>query len=47
LKVLQKKVLSAKPARLKQERLHKFIDELQLGLARLHMTVDKTYFLHS
>jgi len=47
LKVLQKKVLSAKPARLKQERLHKFIDDLQLGLAHVHLAVDKTYFLHS
>ncbi|MDX5151459.1 MAG: alpha-E domain-containing protein [Acidiferrobacterales bacterium] len=46
LKVLQKKVLAAKPARLKQERLHKFIDDLQKGLAHVHMAVDKTYFLH-
>jgi len=47
LAVLQKKVLAAKPARLKQERLHKFIDNLQLGLAHVHMAVDKTYFLHT
>lgn len=47
LKVLQKKVLAAKPARLKQERLHKFIDELQLGLAQVHSAIDKTYFLHT
>jgi len=47
LAVLQKKVLSAKLNRLKQERLHKFIDELQLGLANVHTVVDKTYFLHS
>jgi len=47
LGILQKKVLAAKPARLKQERLHKFIDDLQKGLAHVHMTVDKTYFLHN
>ncbi|MGW8247869.1 MAG: alpha-E domain-containing protein [Acidiferrobacterales bacterium] len=46
LSVLQKKVLAVKPARLKQERLHKFIDDLQKGLAHVHMAVDKTYFLH-
>lgn len=46
LAALQKKVLAAKPARLKQEKLHKFIDELQLGLGHLHNAIDKAYFLH-
>lgn len=46
IKVLQKKVLAAKPARLEQERLHKFMDELQLGLAQVHKAIGKTYFLH-
>lgn len=46
LKKIQNKVLAVKPARLKQERLHKFIDELQLGLAQVHLAVVKTYFLH-
>ncbi len=43
---LQKKVLAARPARLKQEKLHRFIDQLQLGLANVHSVIDKTYFLH-
>lgn len=46
LAVLQKKVLAAKPARLKQGHLHKFIDELQLGLGQVHFAIDKAYFLH-
>ncbi len=39
-----KKVLRADQAILKQEELHKFIDELQLGLADLHQMISKTYF---
>ncbi|HSJ48080.1 MAG TPA: alpha-E domain-containing protein [Gammaproteobacteria bacterium] len=41
---LQKKVLNAKPQKLHQEELHKFIDQLQLGLARLHNQIAATYF---
>lgn len=39
-----KKVLRADQAILKQDELHKFIDELQLGLADLHQMISKTYF---
>ena len=46
LKALQQTVLKADPAKLKQEQLHKFIDRLQIGLARAHNSIDKTYFLH-
>jgi uncharacterized alpha-E superfamily protein len=41
---LQKKVLNAKPQKLLQEELHKFIDQLQLGLARVHNQIAATYF---
>jgi len=31
--------------KLRREQLHAFIDELQLGIIRLHAAVEKTYFL--
>lgn len=46
LKSLQNKVLKANPDRLKQGQLHKFIDQLQLGLANVNNAIDSTYFLH-
>ncbi|WP_455216822.1 alpha-E domain-containing protein [Kaarinaea lacus] len=39
-----KKVLRADQAILKQDELHRFIDELQQGLAQIHLVVSKTYF---
>ena len=39
-----KKVLRADQAILKQDELHRFIDELQLGLAELHTVISHTYF---
>ena len=39
-----KKVLRVDQAILKQDELHKFIDELQLGLARLHSSISQNYF---
>lgn len=42
-----KKVLRADQAILKQEELHRFIDELQLGLADLHTVISNTYFKQS
>lgn len=42
-----KKVLRADQAILKQEELHSFIDELQLGLADLHTVISNTYFKQS
>lgn len=41
---LQKMVMSAKPEQLHQEELHQFVDDLQLGLARLHQQISETYF---
>jgi len=46
VKTLQDKVLKADPTKLKQEQLHRFIDRLQIGLAKVHNSIDKTYFLH-
>jgi uncharacterized alpha-E superfamily protein len=39
-----KKVLRADQAILKQDELHKFIDELQLGLAGLNSDITQNYF---
>lgn len=39
-----KKVLRADQAILKQNELHQFIDELQLGLGELHDAISNTYF---
>jgi uncharacterized alpha-E superfamily protein len=41
---LQKKVLAAKPEKLRQEELHKFIDSLQIGLGKLHQQISDSYF---
>lgn len=41
---LQKKVLAAKPEKLRQEELHVFVDDMQLGLAKLHEQITKSYF---
>ena len=41
-----KKVLRADQAILKQDELHRFIDELQQGLADLHQMISSTYFRH-
>lgn len=39
-----KKVLRADQAILQQDELHRFIDELQVGLAELHQSITQTYF---
>ncbi|MBD3670448.1 MAG: alpha-E domain-containing protein [Gammaproteobacteria bacterium] len=44
LKSLQKKLLKAKPEELRQEQLHEFIDELQLGLASVNGEITANYF---
>jgi uncharacterized alpha-E superfamily protein len=44
LKQLQKKIIKAKPEVLRQEQLHVFIDELQLGLAGVHNEISENYF---
>lgn len=41
---VQRKVLRAKPEKLKQEQLHEFIDQLQRGLAGVHGEIAATYF---
>lgn len=44
LHVLQKIVLDADPALLKQTELHEFIDVLQLNLMQIHTAITETYF---
>ncbi len=41
---LQRKLMRAKPEELKQEKLHDFIDELQLGLTKINESIAKAYF---
>ena len=41
-----KKVLRADQAILKQDELHRFIDELQQGLAEIHLVISQTYYRH-
>ena len=41
---LRKKLMRAKPQELKQEKLHAFIDGLQLGLIKVNDSINKTYF---
>jgi uncharacterized alpha-E superfamily protein len=41
---LQRVLLRAKPQELKQEKLHEFIDQLQLGLITVNDSISKTYF---
>lgn len=41
---LQKKLLLAKLEELSQEKLHDFIDDLQLGVIRINDSISKTYF---
>ena len=41
---LQTTLGSAQPDKLKQERLHEFLDQLQLGLMGVHTAVSGTYF---
>ena len=41
---LQRKLKSAKPDELKQEKLHAFIDEMQLGLISISDCIKETYF---
>jgi uncharacterized alpha-E superfamily protein len=44
LKKLQRVLKLAKPQELKQQKLHEFIDELQLGLITINDSISKTYF---
>ena len=41
---LKGKLLRARPQQLKQEKLHDFIDELQLGLIGINDTINEAYF---
>ncbi|MDH5736293.1 MAG: alpha-E domain-containing protein, partial [Gammaproteobacteria bacterium] len=41
---LKTELLSAKPQELKQDKLHQFIDELQLGLININNSISNTYF---
>jgi len=44
VKKLQRVLQRAKPQELKQEKLHEFIDQLQLGLITINDSINKTYF---
>jgi len=44
VKKLQRTLQRAKPQELKQEKLHEFIDQLQLGLITINDSISKTYF---
>jgi len=44
LRRVQRKVVRVKPEVLEQQDLHLFVDELQLGLAKLHDEIRSTYF---
>ena len=41
---LQRKLQRTKPENLDQDKLHLFIDELQLGLIKINDSIFKTYF---
>jgi len=44
LNALKEELLASKPETLSQSKLHKFIDDLQLGLARVHVEISENYF---
>lgn len=44
IKVVEKNLLEANPQLLIQDRLHDFIDEMQLGLINVYNKIEKTYF---
>jgi uncharacterized alpha-E superfamily protein len=44
VKKLQQRLLRAKPEKLKQEKLHDFIDDMQLGLIKINASISTTYF---
>jgi uncharacterized alpha-E superfamily protein len=41
---LESQLLKAKPQALKQDKLHEFIDDMQLGLSKIHERISETYF---
>jgi len=41
---LQKQLRDSQPETLQQEKLHEFIDELQLGLSTINDNINNTYF---
>ena len=45
IRTLARKVLGARLEKLDQQQLHRFIDELQLGIIGLHELIAQTYFL--
>lgn len=42
--VVKKQLLQAKPESLKQDKLHEFIDEIQIGLSDIHNELSRVYF---
>lgn len=45
IRALQEKVADAKVERLKQDKLHQYVDRIQLGLSKVHETLAAGYFL--
>jgi hypothetical protein len=41
---VENKLIRAKPQELTQEKLHDFMDDLQLGLIRISDSINKAYF---
>jgi uncharacterized alpha-E superfamily protein len=41
---LESELLKTKPEALKQDKLHEFIDDMQLGLIKIHDRISETYF---
>ena len=46
IRVVENQLLDANPQTLIQEKLHEFIDEMQLGLINIFDKINKTYFFH-
>jgi uncharacterized alpha-E superfamily protein len=44
VKAVQQQLIQVKPRLLKQDKLHEFIDDIQLGLNEIHSKTAKTYF---
>lgn len=41
---LETQLMQAQPELLKQDKLHEFIDDMQLGLSKIHDSIDQSYF---
>lgn len=46
IRVVESQLLQANPQTLIQEKLHEFIDDMQLGLSAIFDKINQTYFFH-